>query len=317
MFNRKHFHATPAGVSCILWHNDKPQASNQIILKAYDLTDYNQLNYVKDINIKHVVHNFSSTLYDKRTFANDKTDGICCNLDGTERTNERTIRVKKLYNSNIIGYIRASSFNFDALSHQLLRAGEYDANGFFVRKDNYLTKLPLWVAKLIPLQNWYEKEIYATTADDSTVYTKDKAFLQHCLLYTCLSNQNKCLSFTGSDKRYYRNELCFDDTNGATQAISDLDQSSLSKQEQNLLDLWNNILQEAKKTANYDSKLTYGVYQITKELNTFHQVGTGTRKKKIADYPTLNGYLVSLRDNLKQYYLETIKPDMFIYELVK
>lgn len=317
LFNRKHFHATPAGVSCILWHNDKPQASNQIILKAYDLTADNQLKYIKDINIKHVVNNFSSTLYDKRTFANDKTDGICCNLDGTERTNERTIRVKKLYNSNIIGYIRASSFNFDALSHQLLRAGEYDANGFFVRKDNYLTKLPLWVAKLVPLQNWYEKEVYATTSDGGTKYTKDKAFLQHCLLYTCLSNQNKCLSFTGSDNRYYRNELCFDDTNGTTQALKDLDQNSLSDQEQNLLDLWDNILQEAKKTANYDPKLTYGAYQITKELNTFHNEGIGTRQKKVADYPVLNGYLVSLRDNLKQYYLDVIKSDMFNYELIK
>lgn len=141
--------------------------------------------------------------------------------------------------------------------------------------------------------------------------------MQHCLLYTCLSNQNKCLSFTGSDKRYYRNELCFDDTNGTTQALKDLDQSNLSDQEQNLLDLWGNILQEAKKTANYDSKLTYGVYQITKELNTFHNEGVGTRQKKVADYPVLNGYLVSLRDNLKQYYLDVIKPDMFKYELVK
>ena len=78
-----------------------------------------------------------------------------------------------------------------------------------------------------------------------------------------------------------------------------------------------NILQEAEKTANYDPKLTYGVYQITKELNTFHKEGIGTRKKKVADYPVLNGYLVSLRNNLKQYYIETIKEDMFKYELVK
>ena len=317
LFNRKYFHATPAGVSCILWHNDKPQASNQIILKAYDLTADNQLEYIKDINIKHVVQNFSSKLYDKRTFANDKSNGICCNLDGTERTNARTISVKKLYNSNIIGYIRASSFNFDALSHQLLRAGEYDAHGFFVRKDNYLAKLPLWVAKLMPLQHWYEKEVYATTADGGTRYTKDKAFLQHCLLYTCLSNQNKCLSFTGSDGRYYRNELCLDTTNGSTQASSDLKSDQFTAQEKKLYNLWSDIISAAKKTKNYNPKLTYGVYQITKELNTFHFEGSGYRKKKVYDYPLLNGYLTSLRKQLKQYYLSVIKSDMFKYELIK
>lgn len=189
--------------------------------------------------------------------------------------------------------------------------------GRYLNKQNYLQLLPLWTAKMIPLTNWCEKDVYATTADGGTKYTKDKAFLQHCLLYTCLSNQNKCLSFTGSDKRHYRNELCFDNTNGVTQASKDLDQNSLSDQEQHLLDLWDNILQEAKKTANYDSTLTYGIYHITKELNTFHEIGTGTRQKKVADYPVLNGYLASLRDNLKQYYLDVIKPDMFKYELVK
>ena len=193
----------------------------------------------------------------------------------------------------------------------------YNARGYYLRKDKYLQLLPLFVAKEFPQDKWYERDVYFNSSDKGSVYTKDKAFLQHCLLYTCLSNQNKCLSFTGSDKRYYRNELCFDDTNGTTQALTDLDRSNLSDQEQNLLDLWGNILEEAKKTANYDSKLTYGVYQITKELNTFHNEGAGTRKKKVADYPVLNGYLVSLRDNLKQYYIETIKEDMFKYELVK
>lgn len=317
LFNRKYFHATPAGVSCILWHNDKPQANNQIILKAYDLTADNQLKYIKDVNIKHVVQNFSSTLYDKRTFANDQTDGICCNLDGTERTNGHTISVKKLYNSNIIGYIRASSFNFDALSRQLLRAGEYDAHGFFVRRDNYLEKLPLWVAKLIPLDDWYDREIYATTADGGAAYTKDKDFLKQCLIYTVLSNQNKCLTFVGSDKRFYQNELCLDDTNFTPQAKKDLDQMTLTDDEQTLVDLFDKILKEAQQTKNYKSNYTYGVYQITKELNTFHFEGTGTRKKKVYDYPTLNGDLNALRTKLKQYYLDHIKANMFKYELVK
>lgn len=71
----------------------------------------------------------------------------------------------------------------------------------------------------------------------------------------------------GSDGRYYRNELCFDTTNGDTVASADLTKMILDTDEKALVQLWNRILDEAKKTANYDSRLTYGIYQITKEVN--------------------------------------------------
>ena len=314
LLNRNYFHASASAVGCIWFSNVDDDTTQSIKLHIYDLNE----SQIVDLGDKNVKKSKSpmSQLFDKRKFVNDDYDlAISCNRDGTEAF--RKCYFKPYFNNNILGYLRAESYGFDANSVCLTRCALYNGHGFYLRRDNYLEKLPLFVAKEFPQDNWYEKDVYDTTADGGTKYTKDKAFLQHCLLYTCLSNQNKCLSFTGSDKRYYRNELCFDDTNGATQALTDLDRNNLSDQEQNLLDLWDNILQEAKKTANYDPKLTYGVYQITKKLNTFHQEGIGTRKKKVADYPVLNGYLVSLRDNLKQYYLDVIKEDMFKYELVK
>lgn len=159
--------------------------------------------------------------------------------------------------------------------------------------------------------------MYFNSADGGDAYTKDKVFLKSCLIYTCLSNQNKCLSFTGSDGRYYRNELCFDTTNGDTVASTDLATMTLDAESKKLMTLWENILTEAKKTANYNPKLTYGIYQITKELNTSHEEGTGTSKKIVYDYPNLNSYLVSLRDNLKAYYKSHITDKMFKYELLK
>ena len=51
-----------------------------------------------------------------------------------------------------------------------------------------------------------------TTSDGGDAYTKDSDFLKSCLLYTVLSNQNKCLSFLGSDGRMYQNELCLDNS---------------------------------------------------------------------------------------------------------
>gem|GEM_PF-6577872 len=70
-----------------------------------------------------------------------------------------------------------------------------------------LKKLPLFCAKLYP-QKCYEKDVYFTTSDGGLGYTKDAEFLKSCFIFTCLSQRNKCISFTGGDGRFYRNELC-------------------------------------------------------------------------------------------------------------
>ena len=92
---------------------------------------------------------------------------------------------------------------------------------------------------------------------------------------------------------------------------------TLDDEEKALIKIWNDILAEAKKTTNYNSNLTYGVYQVTKELNTSHKVGTGKSQQTVYDYPTLNGYLETLRTNLKAYYKSHITDKMFKYELLK
>ena len=48
-----------------------------------------------------------------------------------------------------------------------------------------------FVTRWFPIDNWYEKDIYATTSDGRDAYIKDPQFLKACLIYTCLSNQNK------------------------------------------------------------------------------------------------------------------------------
>ena len=84
-----------------------------------------------------------------------------------------------------------------------------------------------------------------------------------------------------------------------------------------LLDIWKQVLDEAKKTAEYNPAINYGIYQITKELNTSHTVGTGKSKKTVYDYPILNGHLDTLRIMLKAYYKSHITEKMFKYELLK
>lgn len=314
IFNRKYFHASAEAISCLYLINEDV-AEEQIILHALDINAENDCEKECDVTISKS-HNVMSKLFDKRKLSTDDYEkAICCNRDGTEAF--RDCRFKPYYNDNMIAYLRAESYGFDANSICLVRNGLYNGNGFYLRKDKYLEGLPLFCAKEYPCDEWYMKNMIDTTSDGGNAYTKDKVFLKSCLIYTCLSNQNKCLSFTGSDGRYYRNELCFDTTNGDTVASADLATMTLDAESKKLMALWNNILTEAKKTANYNPKLTYGVYQITKELNTSHEEITGTSKKTVYDYPNLNSYLVSLRDNLKAYYKSHITDKMFKYELLK
>lgn len=315
LFNRKHFHATSSAISCLFFSNAFDD-NDSINLDCFDINDKEEIINVKTVTIRKTLLPMSK-LYHFEKSDDDVLNGIYCERNGDE-TN-RPERIKPIYNNNIICYLRANGFGLDANSINLTRIGLYNANGFYIRIENYLKDIPLFVAKQFPQDNWYDRDIYFTTADGKDKYTKDKNFLKSCLIYTCLSNQNKCLSFNGSDGRYYRNELCFDNTNGDTVALVDFKKMNLDDDEQKLIGLWNNILNEAKKTKYYDSKLTYGVYQITKELNTFEKKAKGTRNAMeiIYDYPELNSYLTTLRSSLKEYYKSHITDKMFEYELLK
>lgn len=317
LFNRLYFHATASSVSCILWFNE-PSNSEHVNADAYDIAD-GKVSFIKTIALRKC-HQPASGNYSKIAFSDDDISKLWCAKDGTEAVGKK-IRVKSYRNDNVIGYLEADSFQIAPHVRNVTIGCLYNGNGCYLTRDQYKNILPLWVAKMVPLDRWYEKDIYATTADGGDAYTHDELFLKDCLLYTVLSNQNKCLSFTGSDGRFYGNELSLDTTNGDTVASADLTELFTKYpqdcDERELISLWENIINEAKKTANYNPNLTYGVYQITKELNTSHEEVTGTSKKTVYDYPNLNSYLVSLRDNLKAYYKSHITDKMFKYELLK
>ena len=109
----------------------------------------------------------------------------------------------------------------------------------------------------------YANELYDVAFVGGEKYIEDRDFIKSCLIFTCLSNQNKCLSFIASDGKMYKNELCFDDNTLAKQS---LEKYTLNVKEKELIDLWNKILNEAKSCENYNKSITYGIYQIEKEL---------------------------------------------------
>ncbi len=311
-FNKKHFHTNSATcISCILWLNQNSN-NNSISLDAYDIKD-NNLSFIRNIKIKKV-KNLYSTLYDKRNYESD-TAGIASEANGKEAF--RKLRIVPKYNSNILGYLVTQSFDFSQprLKCNLVRNGLYNGNGFYLRRDNYLKKLPLFAGAKYPIEDdWIENGNIYTTADKMDAYEKDADLIKYSLIFTCLSQYNKCHSFHGSDGRYYQNELCFDE---GTLALADIQKIELNDDEEELISLWSKILNEAKQCSNYHSQWRYGVYQITKELNTFVKIKNHGKEESVYNYPELNGDLNTLRIKLKGYYKKYITPKMFEYELLK
>lgn len=318
LFNRAHFHAGASAISCILWLN-KPESKESLTLKAFDIDTKNtpeqgddEISYLKDIKVKKV-HESLKSFFDKRKFDDDIEDSIVVELSGAESVKKFT--KKPIYNKNIVGHIRITSYNLDPISMSLTRVithnGLMKTIGFYLREDNFIDKLPLFATKLYPQKNWYERDVYFTTADGGNQYLKDKDFLKTCFIFACLSQRNHCRSFDGSNGKFYKNELCFDK---GTIASNKVKSYKLTKEESDLLDTFSDVLAKAKVTKNYNKKYTYGTYQIDEELNTRYK---NDNDETIYDYPELNTAINSLKTKLAKYYESVIQPRLFEYELLK
>lgn len=310
--NRREFHATDGAIALIQWMN-----------KDSDIEEIDAKVFEKNIDIKiRKVHKLMSEAYDKRKFEDDTLEGIICEANGLEfNKNGRQIRVKSIYNFNIVGYIVSAGNDIDIKHIYLTRQGISYGNGFFLRNDNYISKLPLFVTS-IPndtTNKWYNRGLLNKTLDGGDSYLKDENFLKKCFIYTCLSFNNKCRSLNGSDGRLYRNELCFDKN---TIASKDLVNFKTTKEEQNLIDLYYDILEEIKDKKEYNSKYSYGPFQIREEINTkreerYLKPNGYEVVKKVYNYKELNGQLLRLRDLLREYFNRNIIDDLFKYELIK
>jgi hypothetical protein len=280
-------------------------------------------------------------IFDKRIFEDDIPSATCCELSGYECLKE--VKDKGTYNENIIGRLRATSFNLNANSLALTRIITYDgltqSIGFYLRKDNYLKKLPLYCAKIYPQTEWFEKDVYFTTSDGGTEFEKDENFLRQCFIFTCLDDKNKCISFhSKKDGRFYRNELCFDSDTIANMQLKTYE-NELNTADTNILKLWNDVLIKAKETEefrnNERSNFTYGLWQIEQELNTWidengkvysaqqrkaynkEQKELKSKKQLSIRYKFLNSAINALTSELKNYYKTELQDKLFKYELLK
>jgi len=330
-FNRKHFHTNiDACVSCIYWSNED-DTIQEFDLDAFDIeiktlnnTKFESLVGCGKLPVKRIYEKFSAKYYDKRKFNTSTNDGILVGKDGKECIGGKKIRIKPLYSTDMFGYMVCHSSGFDNPDNMssLLVAGRYDGNGFYIHKDNYIEKLPMFAASRYVTYNryWTERARIMKSADGYIQFANDiqsnkcTDFLNKCLLFTVLETQNHCREFVGSDGRIYRNQFTLDTTNGNTLAATDLKNMKLSANEQVMVDIWKNILSEAKKTKEYDSRWNYGLYQIIDELDTTYVDVNGNTQYT---YTQLHTYITTLKTKVREYYLNEIVPYLFKYEFLK
>ena len=322
-FNRRHFHTNiDACIMCACWSNED-MALEEFTLNGYDILPDGTLSECVKLPVKRIYETYSAQYYDKRIFSNDADGTVVLGFDGKECASKGRI-VPKL-NDNILGYMTIDTSGFDNpdIHASLLTAALYNAHGFFLRKDNYLEKLPMFCASRYITYNraWTERARIMKSADGADRYNADVAsgklaqFLLKCLLFTCTEMQNHMRTFTGSDGRFYRNELCLDGTNGETIALRDIKGLLLGDKEKAILKQWEAVLQWAKKAENYNPALTYGVYQIFAELDTSHV--DETTGNTIWDNVELHTALAGLKTLVKDYYNSEIVPVLFEYEFLK
>lgn len=335
-FNRLHFHAKMnACIMCAYWSNEN-SSIRELSLEAYDIDSKGHLSYEKKLPVKQINQIFSDAYYDDRYDNADTDDGIVIGFNGTEVLDgEKKLSISKKYNANIIGYMRVGGSNFDNpdLESSLLISGCYNGHGFYVRRDDFLDKLPMFAATRYIRYNthWTERARIMKSADKAAQFKADVAsgvandFLCKCLIFTCFEPQNHCRSMWGSDGRFYKNELCFDSldrkTTLAQEKLDGFIHSGyeLSKEEQSLFGKWNEILSKASATDEYNSEFTYNLYQIDNEINIKVQQGFNKdgSPHMVTKYGDLNNLIKDMKGMVKAYYLNNLVGTLFEYEFLK
>lgn len=323
-YNRKHFHTNiDACIMVALW-GGKDCINNSIMLRGYDIDDDGTLSEEVLLPVHKVHELFSSKYYEKNPFDHETVDGILTGLNGLEASKEVKKRIKPVYSNEMLGYLVADSVGFDNpdAKSSLLVAGRYNGNGFYLRKDRYIEKLPMFCASRYITYNrkWTERARIMKSGDGADRFTADVAsgkldqWLRKCLLFTCVEMQNHMRTFTGSDGRFYRNELCMDTTNGPTVASEDLKKLVCGPAEQRIINQWKTLMDAVKKTDEYDPALTYGVYQIFTEIDTSYKDDEGNT---VWNNIEVHSALRTLKTLVKEYYNTEIVPTLFEYEFLK
>ena len=268
--NRKKFHATEAAISLISWANNGEE-NNCLSMKS-DLGD----RKIKKIS-KGIGKLFTAV-------KNDKYDFVMTSYSGVPD-----------FKNGFLASTKKSAGNAGGISYCKINEDKY--------------RLPLWVANCYKPKDYTEKEVIMKSGDGGTVYQEDKDFLNDCLIWSCLTAMNKCIS---NDQ--IRNEMCLNQNTEADKLLN------INKRNTNLLITWHKILESVKRTEECNSEFTYGLYQICRDINIKIETGDYTKRNEpimAHKYPKLDSLIKELKEQLNEFYNEHITPKLFKYELLK
>lgn len=333
-FNRKYFHADATCVTCIYWSNKDNAKTKNITLKAFDIEE-NHLKPDGEILVKQVNSTMSDKYYDNKSDLKDKKTDIIFEIDGT-LSNKKPVGISPISNDNIIGYLVAYKNTFDSPRYcsMLLRGGAYSGHGFYLRKDNFIEKLPCFAASRYTdyCNNWKIMSMTMKSGDMSDKYIYDVKsgkldnFLFKTMFWACMTHHAHMRSLIVNGKNYL-NELCFDLNNDKkTLAQIKLEEFlnkgiKLSEEEQIIYNKMQNILKYIKNNCSdeYNPNFKYGLYQIDEEINIKIQVDTKPDGSPVTaqKYGDLNNLIKEIKILIKNYYINNIVNTLFEYEFLK
>ncbi len=329
--NRGNFKAQESSLLVALWKNEKDTSTESISVVAKEIWKDNKkwgtgkgiavIDVPEDAILKDValvtikkVHTTLSKLYSKK-LSTDKAATSVVGYDGRETYIRNNKKFKPVYNEDILAHLEASGFGLTAQDVRMTRISTYHGYGSQVRISNYAEQTALFVAKQYPQKNWFEKDIYYTTADKGEMYKKDIDFLRKATLWTCISHKNHCISFYGTDGRFYNNEMCLDENSLVRKELVEQEKyGKLDRADLMLLGVFDELLDLVKDTQEYNPCYNYGTYQIEEDINTSYK---DANDKKIYNNKKVNTKLKELKVRLANYYSDELESKLFEYELLK
>ena len=332
-FNRLHFHTNiGATIMVAYWSNEEQPELDEFSIQAIDIAEKKVDGKIKRdlvdcgmLAVKKLHKTYSEVYYDKRKVDECYKTGILCGLNGKEKTDK--ITNKPLTHPDVIGYMVAHSSGFDNpdLDSSLLVAGRYDGHGFYLFKDNFLEKMPLFAATRFYKYNreWTSRGRIMKSGDGYEKFYHDMRagkldkYLLKCLFFVVFEPQNHMREFIGSDGKEYKNQLCLDTTNGETLASQAIEKMVMNEEERIIYSLWKKIITAAKVTHKYQPSVNYGLFQIKDELDTFYVIQNNGTKRKVFEYKELHSNIETLSKLIKTYYLKEIMPTLINYEFLK
>lgn len=332
IFNRKYFHASEEGISCVTWYKNQDGIdfsgngiinANEIILSPFSISKDVHGN---PVTFKKVIDKVNDGFIEG-TPVNKKESNYCSSLDGTLRKKgDKGVRVSPYTADNQLGYMVTAAATFDGMNVSLLSLYQYNGNGKPIYTNNCIDNLPYFAAAAYERMSslpWYKKGMHSRNggfknSDGKRTFRNDKDFLMDVFTWAMTSYITRGKSVVDENGNVLvTNELCFDSETWATKTYYDNLPFYQNNDGKSLFDSFKTILEYCKNKENYNPQKKYNLHQLDEEFNLYEDVPNpwgGTDRHYLDS--ELNSLIKGLKSDSEVFYKKHISPKLFEYGLV-